>query len=326
MSHHYSGPDASFPHGDARLDLTDVFAFPGVEGKSILIMNVHPAVCIKTLQPTVAEPFSPDAFYEFRIDTDGDAVADIGYRIRFSPSTGGKQTATLRRVVGALAAGIDDHGETIVEHAPVSMGREAQITELRGYRLFAGWRSDPFFFDPLGALDGFNFTGRDFFTDKDVCSIVLEIPNTELWSAPIGLWARTVDGSDGRWIQADRGAKPSQAVFLPGDERGAYLAAEPAGDSRFVGAFAHSLEHTGGYSPEEARRVSETLLPDIMRFDPTLPASYPGNGRKLIDDVMDPFIALLTNGKVTTDGLGPHSDLLPDFPYLGPPHIARSLR
>jgi hypothetical protein len=25
MSHHYSGPDFEFPHGDARLDLTDLY-------------------------------------------------------------------------------------------------------------------------------------------------------------------------------------------------------------------------------------------------------------------------------------------------------------
>lgn len=326
MSHHYSGPDASFPHGDARLDLTDIFAFPGTVGKSTFIMNVHPAVCIKTMQPTVVEPFSPDAFYEFRIDTNGDAVADIGYQIRFSSSGRGLQIATLRRVAGELAAGIDDQGETIIENAPVSMGHEAQVSEARGYRLFAGWRSDPFFFDPLGALDDFKFTGHDFFIDKDVCSIVVEVPNVELSSGPISLWARTVDGSSGRWIQADRGAKPSQAVFLPGDDRDAYLSGEPAEDSRFLPTFAHSLEHTGGYPPEEAKRMSETLLPDIMRFDPAVPASYPENGRKLTDDVMDPFIALLTNGRVTSDHLKPHGDLLPDFPYLGSPHLVRSLR
>jgi len=28
MSHHYSGPDFGFPRGDARLDLTDLYAFP----------------------------------------------------------------------------------------------------------------------------------------------------------------------------------------------------------------------------------------------------------------------------------------------------------
>ena len=39
MSHHYSGPDFGFPRGDARLDLTDLYAFPkpGDAGKSILI-------------------------------------------------------------------------------------------------------------------------------------------------------------------------------------------------------------------------------------------------------------------------------------------------
>jgi hypothetical protein len=326
VSHHYSGPDATFPHGDARLDLTDVFAFPGDEEKSVLVMNVHPAVCIKTLQPTTAEPFSPDAFYEFRIDTDGDSLADIGYRFRFTRPENGRQTVTLRRAIGDAARRLDDHGETIIDHASVSLGRDAQVAAARGYRLFAGWRSDPFFFDPLGALDGFRFTGRDFFTDKDICSIVLEVPNTELSSSRIGLWARTVDGSTGRWIQADRGARPSQAVFLPGDQRDAYLAAEPAEDAQFIAAFAHSLEHLGGYLPGEARVAGAALLPDIIRFDPSMPAAYPDNGRKLTDDVMDPFIALLTNGKVTTDGLGPHKDLLSEFPYLGSPHVVRSLR
>ena len=60
------------------------------------------------------------------------------------------------------------------------MGHEALVTEAGDYRLFAGWRSDPFFFDPLGAVNNFQFTGRDFFTDKDVCGIALEIPNTAL--------------------------------------------------------------------------------------------------------------------------------------------------
>jgi hypothetical protein len=32
------------------------------------------------------------------------------------------------------------------------------------------------------------------------------------------------------------------------------------------------------------------------------------------------FFAMLTNGKVTGDKVGPHGDLLDEFPYLGPPH------
>src|SRR6202451_3004345 len=91
MSHHYSGPNFGFPHGDARLDFTDLYAFPkpGDAGKSILIMNVHPSVGVNPPGPTTDEPFASEAIYELKIDTDGDAVADIAYRARFSPYEGG---------------------------------------------------------------------------------------------------------------------------------------------------------------------------------------------------------------------------------------------
>jgi hypothetical protein len=46
---------------------------------------------------------------------------------------------------------------------------------------------------------------------------------------------------------------------------------------------------------------------------------YP-NGRKLTDDVINMGVALLTQGAVPHDGLRPHADLRPDFPYLGSPH------
>src|SRR5262245_17193565 len=148
MSHHYSGPDFGFPHGDPRLDLTDLYAFPkpGEAGKSILIMNVHPSAVVNPPGPTTAEPFSPAALYELRIDTDGDAVADITYRVRFSSAADGSQTATLRRVEGAQAAGVDDSGQVIVQSAPVSTGPDARVVDSGGHRFFAGWRSDPFFF------------------------------------------------------------------------------------------------------------------------------------------------------------------------------------
>jgi hypothetical protein len=56
MSHHYSGPDFGFPHGDAGLDLTDLYAFPkpGDGSKSILIMNVHPSAVVDPPGPTSA--------------------------------------------------------------------------------------------------------------------------------------------------------------------------------------------------------------------------------------------------------------------------------
>jgi len=285
-------------------------------------MNVHPSAVVNPPGLTTTEPFAPEALYELKIDTNGDAVADIAYRVRFAISEDGSQTATLCRADGAQAAGTDDGGRLIVKSAPVSMGEEARVTEAGEYRFFAGWRSDPFFFDTQGALNNLQFTGNDFFADKNVCSIVLEVPNSELGRKPVDLWARTLVEGVGGWVQADRGALPAQAVFLVGTEREAYLSGQPADDARFVASFAHALEHTGGYAPEEARRAARTLLPDVLSYDPTRPASFPGNGRTLTDDAADAFLAVFTNGKVTQDKVGPHGDLLSAFPYLGPPHNA----
>ncbi|MGC2258767.1 MAG: DUF4331 family protein, partial [Candidatus Sulfotelmatobacter sp.] len=253
-----------------------------------------------------------------------DAVADSADRVRFTSDKGGVQTATLRRVEGAQAAGTGDDGHVIVQGVPVSTGPETQVTDNGDYRFFAGWRSDPFFFDVQGALNNLQFTGDDYFADKDVCSIVLEVPNSALGSKKLGLWARTLDGASGKWVQADRGARSNQTPFLAGEQNAAYLAAEPADDARFVPVFAHALEHAGGYTPAEATRVAGTLLPDVLHYDPTRPASYPENGRALTDDVVDFFLPLLTNGKVTQDKVGPHKDLLTSFPYVSAPHKDRS--
>ena len=302
MSHHYSGPDFGFPQGDARVDFTDLYAFPkpGDARKSILIKNVHPSTGENPPGPTTSEPFAPEALYELKIDTDGDAIADIAYRVRFSALERGAQTAILHRADGAQAEGTGDTGRLIIDGAPVSLERESRVTEAADIRFFAGWRSDPFFCDVEGAKNNLQFTGYDFFADKDVCSIGLEVPKTALGTKELRLWARTLTPGGGGWIQVERGARPAQAVILV-EEKDAYLAGEPADDARFLAAFAHALEHTGRYTPAEAMRVAGTLLPDVLPYDPTRPASFPDNGRILTDDAFDSFIRILTNGKVTED-------------------------
>src|SRR5207253_879038 len=241
---------------------------PGDPNKSILILNVHPSFRLDSPEPTTTEPFKPGALYEIKIDTNGDAVADLGCSVQFSSSEDGKQTATVRRLAGALAGSVGDDGEVIVQHAPVSVGKEAYVTQVGDLRFFFGWRSDPFFFDAMGNFNQMQFTGDDFFKDKNVCSIVLELPNSELGSNEVGIWACTVDKTGEGWVQADRGGRPLQAVFLVGEERETYLSGEPANDDRFISVFAHELEHTGGYTPEDAKAVARKLLPDILSYNP----------------------------------------------------------
>jgi hypothetical protein len=302
--------------------MTDLYAFPkpGDPDKSIIVLNVHPSFELSSPKPTTSVPFKPGALYELKIDTDGDVVADLTYSVQLASSGEGKQTATVRRIRGVQAAGVGDDGEVIVEEAPVSFGREAPTTKAGDYRFFSGWRSDPFFFDVNGNFNHMQFTGNDFFKDKNICSIVIEVPNSDLGNNAVGVWARTVDKMEGGWIQADRGGRPMQAVFLVGEEREAYLSGEPVDDDRFIGVFAHELEHSGGYTHEDAVSVARKLLPDILSYDPREPVRYPHNGRTLTDDVVDVFLSIYTNGKVTGDRVGPHGDLLDEFPYLGPPH------
>ena len=96
MSHHYSGPDYAFPHGDPRLNFTDLYVFPkaGDTSRSVLIMNVHPSVGFNPPGPTTTDPFSEDALYEVMIDTDGDYVVNVAYSVRFE-SNGGERCGAV---------------------------------------------------------------------------------------------------------------------------------------------------------------------------------------------------------------------------------------
>src|SRR5215831_20416882 len=117
MSHHASGPNFGFPRGDARLDMTDLYAFtkPGNPAKSIIVLNVHPSFRLDSPEPTTSEPFKPGALYEIKVDRNGDAVADLACSVEFSSSGDGNQSATVRRLQGKQAAGMGGDGEVIVQ-------------------------------------------------------------------------------------------------------------------------------------------------------------------------------------------------------------------
>lgn len=319
MSHHQSGPGRSSPGDDPRLDIADLYAFGADRpGRTVLIMNVNPGAA--------AAAFHPGAVHRLNVDTDGDAVADVAVSVVFSEPARGRQTATV-----LLAAGVDarDHapvGKEIVSAAPVSLGAEAVITDEGPCRFFAGLRSDPFFADIQGIAHDFEWTGKDSLARANVFGIVLEVPDETLGVDPvIGVWGRVSIHRDGRWVSMDRGGHPAITSWFNADEaKGPYNEGEPADDrDRYLGAWTAVLERTGGYPRERALAALDQVLPDVLRYDRSRPARYP-NGRALADDVIDTRLAYMTDGKVTGDGIGPHDDYLPVFPYLGPPHATGS--
>jgi len=118
--------------------MTDLYAFikPGDPDKSILILNVHPSFRLDSPEPTTSEPFKTGALYEIKIDTNGDAVADLGCSVQFASLGDGTQTATVRRLQCMRAGSVDEQGEVIVQQAPVSVGKEALVTQVGDFRFF----------------------------------------------------------------------------------------------------------------------------------------------------------------------------------------------
>lgn len=336
MADHLDAPGLMSPAMDARVDITDLYAFqkPGDSSKTILILDVNP------LAPTHANEFRSGALYEILVDTNADARPDLSFRFRFTPKDQGQQFARVT-LAELGATDLEDghvHEETetepLIQHAPVSFGVDARITHGEdGTRFFAGFRSDPFFFDLIGFLNGLKFTGSDFFVDKNVFGIALEVQNGLLGDNPnIGVWSRTLVPmtlQPDHLTQVDQMGRPAiNTVFNHGADKNTFNVTQPA-DQRttvtmsgqtFLGLFTSELETLGGYTAAQAEGIAKILLPDVLTFDSSSSAGFL-NGRKLQDDVIDISLNLVTNGKITGDGAGPHTDYLSEFPYLGNPHV-----
>jgi hypothetical protein len=330
MSNHFSADKLKFPGDDRRLDLTDVFVFtsPDDADKTVLIMDSNPTSAPPPIPAPVTGPeFYPGAVYRINIDTDGDHHADIAFTFTFSAYQNGTQTGTAWYATGADARQPGPAGQVLAQNIPVSFNGTVQPVQAGGsgrIRLSAGLRSDPFFADVEGALHGFAWTGHDDFAGNNVDSIALEIPADTLGGPVIGVWASISRRSNGVLEQLDRGGNPTINPFInPDGEKNLFNSRQPADDvANYLQPWSAILQNAGGYTPDQATAAALQVLPDILHYDRTQPATYP-NGRILTDDVYSARFAWLTNGKVPPSGLKPHDDLLAHFPYLGPPNPTR---
>ena len=324
--------DAPTTKKDGRTDINDVYVFhpgdPQDLSRTVLVMTVNPAAGVIS-----GDRLRPGALYEFLIDTNGDAVQDLAYRLKFS---GGKdQEVHLKRAEGAQALG-DNSGKQIAQ-GPV----EETIPVEGGGSLFIGLRDDPFFFDLASFNAGATFCEEgdsDFFLGLNVTAIVLEVPTSALGSS-IGVWGRTVVDD----AQVDRMGRPAiLTVFIPpnpfepgstsvGNLEDAFNATAPADDPAMWTAevvnsllFLSGLDGSG-YTLAEAEAIAGILLPDILTADLSTETGFL-NGRGLADDVIDLELFVVTGGLfggspvLTTDCVDNDSTFLADFPYVGVPN------
>ncbi len=315
MSNHFSAANLKFPEDDARLDLTDLFVFaaPDDPDRTVLIIDANPFM--------TGSEFHPDAVYRIHIDNDADVEADVAFSFVFSEPDGGTQTATAYYATGSQARQPDPAGAVLIESTPVGFDATAQPVQAGQCRFFFGVRSDPFFADAEGFFHGFEWTGEDTFAGKNILSIGLEVPNDMLGAGPvIGAWATVSLRRDGTLVQVERDGHPSMnPIVIADDRKNEFNAGQPVDDVKLYVEPLSQLLEEHGYAPDAARSAALTLLPDILTYDRSQPATYP-NGRVPTDDVFAARTAYLTNGKFRSSGVKPHVDLLPDFPFLGVPN------
>lgn len=197
-----------------RMDMSDVYAFPGsAPGRIVLVMNTSPFLSPAN---TATAAFDPNILYQFKVDTDNDAVEDRVIQVTFE-GTGTGQKAVVRGpfsatdagvTVGAMMNTVNTKANTIRGDFNTNFGSASNI------QAFAGPRDDPFFIDleaafcilpdrrPVtGALAapcalpsvGFRSAGQavNYTTGFNVLSIVVELPSSLLENgAPgkLGIW------------------------------------------------------------------------------------------------------------------------------------------
>jgi hypothetical protein len=335
-------------HGDR--DINDVYVFEGSDAsRTVLVMTTNPATNF------FGDDFGTNVRYAINVDRNGDARQDLAYVWRFgAPGAGGAQSYTVTRYTGANARSLS----TGVQIGWGSTGGSGIGTAKDGAKVFAGLRSDPFFFDLTGfigtvfgigdddleVLDG---DSADFFEVLNTNGLVIEVPDDALGATDIGVWGATTWWNGTEWKPGDQMGRPAiNTVFNnglvdpnSGQTKNRFNKTPPSLQATaYGGLFRNNIIATltninqalgtdvafgcSDYDATTAGVIADILLPDVITYDVTTPAAGPLNGRALADDVIDIELGLTTNGCVTTDGenADPHTDYLPSFPYLGVPH------
>lgn len=305
--------DSPLTKAAPRSDINDLYVFKG-EGAATLVMTVNP---LTSPADTGGIRLDPETLYEFKVDTNGDATADVSYKLTFD-GTGSVQDVTVRRATGVNAVTNDISGDVILT-GKTSAGSNVTVnTDSSGRKLYVGPRDDPFFFDLAGFQAGLKFTGADTFKGTNVTAIVLDLPSVP--SQQLGVWATTSKKDNlGNWVQLDRMARPAiNTVFIPADQKDAFNNNTPDRDKGIYTDEVKAALTALGSPAVDA--LSGLLLPDILTVDLSKPVGYL-NGRGLSDDVIDISLQAITGSTSIGDGVNANDRAFSgSFPYLASPN------
>ncbi len=330
--------------GNPAADITDFYAFlnPKDPSRLVLVMGVSPA---STPQISRTYQFSAKTRYLFKIDSNGDYLADRVIDVRFSKPEFPKLSNT-----GALIPGQHfraDFGFGLPEiRGAVTPLIQASLTPPEplvfhndvGIKMFTGPRDDPFFFDSTDSFRVLNKQqpkfehGIDRNAGLNINAIVIEMPLALVYrGVPLHMWVTTEEeeaDASGKlqWRQIQRDANPAvKAVYIPPEYLDSYNASEPVDDKKnFAAIIGGSAKYLFSISDQDLAKYLSIVTPDEMTLDPTKPIKMP-NGRTLDDDIDLMFWFNLYKPLAYAPGDldGVHANDVPNlkyFPYLAPPH------
>jgi hypothetical protein len=332
MSHHFDSPTAI---QDGRINICDVYVFPGNPGHSVLVLTVNPDAGRSS--PT---SFRPEAVYEFVIGDVGGTKDGLCLRVLFSdPAPDGSQTLQVLAATDRLAA---DRGIG----TEIGRGRTTGTDRLdfgsSTGTVWAGMAADPFWADGfalagfLGAIAEGRYEPEIFdqhanvFDGRNVSAIVLEIPDQVIGTGTVSIWARITLYGHAPQRQVSRMGQPMlRPLFfnVPGEETEELNAGHPSSDNaRYRGKIVGLAEAAGTLArvedpPQHAGAVADGFLPDVLRYRPGTQAHFvpgSGNGRALDDDAFGIAVSTLVGHPLATS-TAPFT-ISPTFPYLPTPH------
>jgi len=332
MSHHFDTPTAI---ADGRINLCDFYVFPAAPGSTAFILTVNPDAGRSS-----SRTFRPDALYEFVVASDGGIDEDVAFRVRFGDPDGrGRQHVQVLRAEGASARRGSD-GTVLGE------GETGAVFPLgAGGIAWAGPAADPFTADGAalavfmqGVAEGdyrpeaFTASPANIFAGRDVTAIALQLPDAALGGARVATWARISLVGHAPQLPVSRigQAMLRPLFFSPADAESETLnAGAPKTDREVhgqrVGRIASTVARLAGLPDPtaHAEKVVAAFLPDVVRYQPGVPAVFEpgvGNGRALSDDSFDIAVEVLAGSRL--GNASTPRPATPEFPYLSAPQPA----
>ncbi|MES1173523.1 MAG: DUF4331 family protein [Myxococcales bacterium] len=342
MGHHFDSPEA---RADSRINITDNYLFesPNDASRVIAVMCMSPLAGLPS--PYHGQPqwrtFRPTAAYELRFDTDGDMIADRVLRLVFQGEEA-PQTLSVHWLEGEDAQAEGATGK-VLGTGSVEATVELELPQGMRGKVWSGEAGDPFWLDAVSAkvfLDlalsgtpaGVETFSRGQITTggTNVLAIVADLPMALFGRGPWHFYSAVSANDHGHFHQVARCGRPNfAATFVDNPERSRLMNdTTPDQDLdlftpdvvKVVEVAARNVGRVRNPSAY-AQRVARWILPDVIGFDPQLPAGFDFaglNGRRLDDD-FGSVVYSAVFGCPVSSRLEPLTDLRDDWPFLPRP-------